>query len=380
MEFFPDFPPNAITGSLGDLARAFGRGTEIPEAFLFVTALTLLGSTCAQDLTLDNSNNIEPRLFTILLGSSGDTKKSSAVRRIHDFFAALFAGSPPFVVWGVGSGEGLARELEAGKPLLLAYDELSGFINKTAIKGSSLLPMVTSLFEGHDWDNCVKDPTSSTRVRDARLSLIGCCTTNTYARVWTPESVAIGLTNRLFVVAADPKARVAWPESPAQDELDAIGDKITKQVKRLRGGRLKLTISEPAKNHWENWCKALPSGEHSRRIDTIGFRLMPLIALTTDKAEIDLETIEVVTSILDYELIVRKLTDPIDCDTRIAEIEEKIRRVLSVKPALDSELKRRCNYVRVGIYWFNLALKNLAEGREIYQKTDKVWRLVGGPK
>ena len=58
---------------------------------------------------------------------------------------------------------------------------------------------------------------------------------------------------------------------------------------------------------------------------------MSILALTNDKDEVDLEIVEMVIAILDYELRVRILTDPIDADNAIARMEESIRRQLKRK-------------------------------------------------
>jgi len=274
-----------------------------------------------------------------------------------EFFEKLWGtGSGPHVVWGAGSAEGLARELSTNQNLVLAYDELCTFVDKSKVQGSVLLPMMASLFEGHNWDNPTKDATKSVSVRDARVSLIGCCTTDTYSRMWTPEAIAIGFPNRLFVVGADRIRKVAWPEAPDPAELKAIADRITGQMKKLP---LKLDIGPAAKIRWTEWYEDLPSSEHTRRLDTIGFRLLALIALTTDKDHVDLETVETVVSMLDYELEIRRITDPIDADNAIAKLEEKVRRALSLAPLPNRELQRRVHANRCGLWAYNTALQNL---------------------
>jgi len=56
------FPASAIVGSIGDLARAYARGTEVPEEFYVASGLTLMGDICS-DLTLNTGNEVEPRLY-----------------------------------------------------------------------------------------------------------------------------------------------------------------------------------------------------------------------------------------------------------------------------------------------------------------------------
>ena len=347
------FPQEALVGSLGDLAKTLAKGTEVPEEFYFACGLTMLGHAAGTGLTLAIGAAVEPRLFTVLLGESYSVKKSTAMRKTIDFFDKRLNESG--VLYGVGSAEGLLRELEANGNLVLAYDELRALVDKCGVKGSTLLPMVTSLFESNCWQNSTKNERHSTFVDNAHLSLLGCCTRETYEHIWRRDAIAIGLPNRLFVVNAEAKGKVAWPAKPDEERLDHIALEIKKQLRRLP---LELGMTQSAQALWEEWYNNLPCSEHVRRLDTIGFRLLALIALSTDKEEIDADTVQVVTSILNYELEMRILTDPIDTDNTIARLEEKIRRVLGQKgPMSERDLRRAIHADRDGLWAFTQAKK-----------------------
>jgi hypothetical protein len=76
--------------------------------------------------------------------------------------------------------------------------------------------------------------------------------------------------------------------------------------------------------------------------------------------------------LLNYELAVRRLYDPIDADNAIARMEESIRRVLSsYGPLTERDLKRRVAYQRAGVWVFNQALDNLLRSKEVRFLTDK---------
>jgi hypothetical protein len=66
-----------------------------------------------------------------------------------------------------------------------------------------------------------------------------------------------------------------------------------------------------------------------------------------------------------WQLNVRRLYDPIDAENKMAEMEEKIRRVLRSGPKTERELKQRTNYTRVGIWFFEKAKENLKRNKEI---------------
>jgi hypothetical protein len=191
--------------------------------------------------------------------------------------------------------------------------------------------------------------------------------------MWTNDAIAIGLPNRLFVVSADRKERVAWPEAPDQLKLDDVRGRIQKQIERLP---LTFDITSEGRAAWEEWYKGLPPSEHAKRLDTIGFRLLGLIALTTDKDSVDLETVRTVTAILEYEFNIRRLTDPIDADNKIARLEEGARRVLStVGPLNKRDLRRRVHADRLGLWAFDTAIANLVRAGDI-EVEGKVFRIA----
>jgi len=377
------FPSTSIVGSIGDFAREFAKGTEVPEEFYFVAGLTMFAATCSADLSVSVGMDVDTRFYTMLLGDSYSVKKSTAMRNAINFFSSLKSGRLPHVVHGVGSAEGLARELGENPRLVLALDEFRSFLDKTKVQSSVLLPMAASLFEGSRWDNATKDKTACVQVADAHLSIIGCCTTDTYETMWNQEAISIGFPNRLFLVNAEAKPKVAWPEPASEGVLRNIRTRIQQQLANLPRS---YEISPDARQAWENWYKCVPESIHAKRLDTIGMRLLPVFALSMDKGLIDLEVVYHVTAILDYEFRLRMLTDPIDADNHVAKLEEKIRRTLRSKGAQSRrDLRRAVHADRVGIWAFDQALRNLVkvndmtQQKDCYQLTDEVLAAESSP-
>ena len=368
------FPAQAIVGSLGRLARELASGTEVPEEFIFACGLTVLGAMCSGELTINLGVEVDPRLYTVLLGSSYDVKKSTALKKTIEFFESLGSSRMPRIMYGVGSAEGLARYLYDHGKVLLAYDELRAFVDKTKVQTSVLLPLTASLYEQHHWENATKESDHDLVIENGRLSILGCCTTDTYEQMWTSEAVSIGFPNRLFVVGADRRCKVAWPQPPDQGRLAGIRSELLQQLGRLP---LALEITPDAKGAWEELYQGLPPSEHVKRLDTTGFRLLALVALTTGRTAIDSQTVAIVRLILDYELKMRELTDPIDADNLIAKLEEKIRRTLAHKgPMKARDLKKAVNANRTGLWAFDRAIQNLSAAQDIRQCTTGVWELV----
>jgi hypothetical protein len=345
-------------GTIGEFAKFMAADSEVPEEFYFAAGLTFLGHVCGANIRLANSLDVRPQLYTVLLGDSGEVKKSTAMRKTREFFESLGLDNLPQLSLGVGSAEGLAKNLSSHQDLLLAYDELRSFIDKCGVQTSVLLPMVTSLYEQTGYQNTTKS--SNVVVNDAHLSLLGCCTSDTYADMWTPAAISIGLPNRLFVVKGDARSRVAWPKPKPEAEMARLRDLVKSQVPT---GPTDFSISPEGSELWTRWYESRPRSVHATRLDTIGFRLMGLLAVTMDKGEIDSAVVSVVTKILDYEYRVRVATDPINADNKIAGLEQKIRNALSLNRNCwvpERELRQKTHADRTGLFYFNCALKNLA--------------------
>jgi hypothetical protein len=340
--------------------------------------LTYLGAVLADKVTIASELRPSPRLYTVLLGESANARKSAAL----DFVDRLFREVVNINVhYGLGSAEGLAQELESddGSPrsLLLHCDELKLLVDKASQDGSVALPMLTTLFERTMFDNTTK--TKKIRVRNGYLSLVAACTTETYQRMWHPSFRDIGFINRLFLVHADAQRRFFSPKPvpesqrhKLQDELLELVGAITATVE-ARKRPIELQFEPEAERILQDWYLSLPDSVHTRRLETYGLRLCILLELSQGETRrITKETALAVKDLLNYELAVRRLYDPIDADNAIARLEESIRRVLATYgPLTERDLKRRVAYQRAGVWVFNQALDNLLRSKEVRFLSDK---------
>jgi len=372
----PSFPQSAMIGSLGDLARELGKDNEVPEEFLFADALTVAGTVMSGRFVLDLGLESDTRLYTVTVGESADTKKTTAQRKITRFFTSM--NIPDWsICHGVGSAEGLTKALNNCSRVVLAIDELKQLLQKTQIRGSVLLPMITSLYERTDYENYTKE--AAILLDDARLCIMANSTLDTYESLWDHESLAIGLVNRLYLVTNGARPRVARPKPPNALALQNLSERIHKQLTCPPTNPYKFT--QEADDSWAAWYERLPKSEFAKRLDGLGFRLMPILTATCDKTEVDGEIISMVTSMLDHELEVRKALQPIDADNAIAKMEQKVVRVLDIHGPLDRRnLAKYCNAHRTGDWIFRTALENMMNVKVVsfdtrlghYRLTDQV--------
>ena len=361
-----------MTSVAGDFAETYSSYLEVPKHFLYMAFLTCLGSILANRLRLASELDTQPRLYTILLGESADDRKSTALIKTVKFFQEAMEYFP--VCTGIGSAEGLGMRLKKSSNLLLSLDEFKGFINKSKIEASVLLPMVNSLFEMNSYEAHTKS--SSIEVPNAFLSLLAASTVQTWEKIWTPAFTDIGFYNRLWLVPGTGKRKFSLPAKIPQEKKQALRNGLVDILKCV-GPAMELDLTDEAKELYQAWYMDLEPSIHAKRLDTYTMRLMPLIAINEFKDEVDKETVQKVIALANWQLEVRRLHDPVDAENNVAKLEELIRRALTRGPKSDRDLKRNTNANRVGLWYYGMAIGNLQKANEIiWCKKGRSWRLA----
>ena len=368
------FPTDIISGVAGEFARLYSAHMEPPIEFFYIAFLTCLGNVLADRLTLASEIQQQPRMYTVLLGESADERKSTAIQKVTKFFEEFLGGSIAeslrecgyyfCVSWGVGSAEGLQKALEEANKTLLGIDELKAFVGKCKTPGSVLLPVVNTLYEKNESDNRTK--TTNVVLRDVYLSVLAACTAKTYEEIWDSTFTAIGFTNRLFIVPGRGRKRFSIPRQIPEEKKILVMHLLYGVIHLAEQIRM-LPITENARNKYDQWYMNLESSVHTKRLDTYALRLMSLLAVNDFKVEVDEETVDKVLALVNWQLAVRRQYDPIDADTIVAKLEEKVRRHLSIKgPLTERDLRRFTNADKAVIWAFRLAKKNLAVVGDIF--------------
>jgi hypothetical protein len=101
-------PAEALVGLGQQFADLYARYLEVPRSFLYFGFLTYFGALTAKMITLESELSPEPRLYTVVIGDSADTRKSTGLRKTDEFFRSLGTPWSVPVLFGVGSAEGMA--------------------------------------------------------------------------------------------------------------------------------------------------------------------------------------------------------------------------------------------------------------------------------
>ncbi len=367
------FPVHIMTGAAGYFSDVMAGCMEPPRHFFFLAYLTCLGNILQN--TLKTELYPQGRLYTVILGESADDRKSTAISKTVTFFQKTISTFK--ACFGVGSAEGLQRlflkDASDGTPssVLLVLDELKAFVGKCKTDGSILLPMACTMFETNRYESHTKD--REFILTNAYLSILAASTIETYERTWDSAFQDIGMTNRLFIVPGAGRRLHAIPGQVPGHEWETMKSDLGK-ILRAASITPEFEITPAARALYEAWYFNLEQSIHTKRLDTYALRFMILLTVNAGKSEVDESTVQDVIDLMNWQLQARRLHDPIDADSAVAKIEEKIRRVLGAGLRTDYELKRAVHYSRVGTWVFSNAIRNLTRGGEIqFYKATKQW-------
>ncbi len=363
------FPYNVISGAAGEYAKLYNSYLEPPLEFFYMSYLTCLGSAVADKITIASELKPQPRLYTLLLGESADDRKSTAIKYTIAFFKNYINACK-----GVGSGEGLMKQMKKNPNTLLYFDEFKQFVSKSTISSSVLLPYVATLFEDNEVENVIK--TSEVEIKNGYLTMLAASTIETYERTWESSFTDIGFNNRLFLVPGSGIKQSFLPEKIP----DSVKQRLLEELGSLIGrvsNKFEYEIADDVRKKMQTWYLAMSPSEHNKRLDGYAHRLMCLLALNEKRDIIDMDIANKVIKLIDWQFIVRQMYDPIDADNATAKMEVRIRRqLINGNELTERELKRNCHSERSGLYIFNNALTNLRGAKEIERTKDGLYRLV----
>lgn len=358
------FPAETIQGVCKEFADIYSSYLESPWQFFVIAFLNILGCMLSDRITLKSQLIVQPRLYAVLLGESGDTRKSEAIKQTVRYFDTHFPNQDIGFCFGVGSAEGLAVFLNEHSRTILIFDELKTFVNKSNIDGAILLPAITTLFESNKFHSQTKQ--HKIELNDIYLSMLSASTLDTFERMFTPAFRDIGFLNRLFLVPGDSERKYAIPGEIPIYSQNTIADHLRENLRRIPASGV-IDINKGASALFSEWYKSPDNkGLYSTRLEAYGLRLLELFAVNEGKSAINEDMVERVIKILNWQRLVREVYDPDDSENVVAKLEAKIKKTLLISPCDKRTIMRRANANRYGTYFFNMALNNLRDEKIIF--------------
>ena len=392
---FLEFPKEAHIGILGDFADLYSKHYESPKEFFFFDAVVVAAIILSGRVRAD-FGDLEPhtRLYGFKIGPSGTSKKSSSFKMAKKFVTNAVSqatGDDMFatneqaaqdealrVLSGAGSGEGLAVALTRNRRVLLYFDEFERFLKKAGADSSILGMIVNELFESLEFSNVTRD--RDTHLSDAHLGFATNMSLEQFESVsGVNQLVEIGLWNRTMFIVANRRQKCPTILPPNKAIVEQLTTKLANVLSPYLSSREEkiLPLTAEAKALWATIDDVIGTDEDTTRLDTIGMRVMAVLAVTSGKNEIDAEVIRATFAWLKYQKTIRQRYKPSQAETNDAKIEAAILKQLKQRgPLANRDLEKYTNASRYGTPAFKKIREALeGEGKITRGKIDKLWRM-----
>jgi len=370
------FPHNAIKGYVQRVADLFATSLESPYPFWVFNAAVCLGNILASRVRLRTSLFPYPTMYVICLGPSGETRKSESGKQMVRFFGIWDRKRRHYekvgpeeiapylrVVHGIGSAEGLMESLKTAPNCLVFFDELRSFVQKCQVQGSNLLQIVNTLFDDTHYQNIVKKKTQE--VMNAKLSIIGCSTVETWNSMFTSAFINIGFINRLWLVPGEGKRKEFLPPEIPKYKVDLLYSRLHGIFDQFPSGTA-LELDLDAYDLLQEWYMSCKSGDSTKRLETYGLRILMIMALSEKKHNIDAEMAGRCIQLLEWQKEVREVYHPVEFVNASAQIENLIRKCVMARSGITKKnLLLQIGSNRFEIQKVDRAILSLVENKEI---------------
>jgi hypothetical protein len=276
-EEIPLWPADSIEGDyIADLTFELYDQTAIPPQFLRETINLALGALIEGRVGFPHHLRLPTRRYLALVSETaqqckgeswnrvcGSTPEGGALRSLLET-----AGVSVLTGAGIGSGQYLAKELQANPRALIHWDETTGFFAQTGMQNSTLTSVLKSLFEGSScWAGSLTNKKFGTD--EASLSVLLHSTRKSFVEGFKLRSgIGDGLLSRFTLVySAGMPACPLWRERNFAEErrlAELIVGLIPQQFQPLG-------IEAQAQERFIEFARAVlaphhPHFDHARRL------------------------------------------------------------------------------------------------------------------
>jgi hypothetical protein len=233
---------------------------EIPNNFHLACFLTAVGTALCHSVYFNiiRAENLYPNLWSVLVGTSGDPRKGTAMRGILQVLRDAQIYIP--TMSSLDSAEGLGRKLlklqgEDAKnyvPLMISLSELRSFIDKASKEGTrNLIPKMCECYDGTPFEvNTTKDPII---IPEAFAGLIG-GTSLAYTETMKQSDLEGGLGNRICFIPGEPQKRKAEAPDPEEPAYSNFTNNLAGIIDYWKmQGTTRLRFDEPTRELWRGF-------------------------------------------------------------------------------------------------------------------------------
>src|SRR5262249_9173145 len=169
------FPEEAWQGPFKIWRDIVSPATEAPEEYLWAACLITIGLVLGRSIVLRNPRSLFPNFFVLLLGQTGDDRKSTALDFSLEALFHVGLKDSVHVLHGIQSSESIFDSLGRGEgaKTLAHIDELRSLLGVTRRTGAGeIIPRLGSLYYCPYQDSLDRHGEASTIITKPFLSLI----------------------------------------------------------------------------------------------------------------------------------------------------------------------------------------------------------------
>jgi hypothetical protein len=383
----PVLPEAAWPEAALQYREAIARTTNAPDSFHLGSFLAGIGAALGRRVWTTVSEPIFPSMFMVLVGSSGLSRKGTAMKKAMRIIEA--ANLPLEVLRSLDTAEGLVRSLlpaqgkdieqQARRPVIFHMSELRTFLNKAGKKG--LENVIPKLCEALDGDKLESNSIMSPGVIPEPFVAAVAGSSKPYVKAFRRDDLEGGLGRRMIFVYGEPKRRIAKPPRPAEPHYSNTVAAVRSAVRFwIDNGPYEMDLTPAADKQWvgffeEELPKYLPEDEF---LQTIGngadhaCMKVALIAAALDRSrKIDLKHILAGVAFAKYAVdCLRFVFDEYDVPRWVRD-ERKILEAVQKRPKGIRRRRLQQNFKRLGAEEFNRHVRALIESRLVRQDFDE---------
>ena len=213
-----DFPEAAWAGLFGQWRDMVGNKTEAPFPYLWAAFLQAVGLMVGRSVWRESPRPLYPNFFVLLLGQTGDSRKSTVEWFEHQLLTHL--GVDVEILFGIVSTEGIIERLaqREGVKALGYSDEFRSLLSVAKRKGTQdILPRLQSLYSCPEKESVDRRQAPATAINPF-FSLLAATPQDFIVDLIGELEVRGGFLNRFLIITGEeqpPKPIVSQP-TPAE--------------------------------------------------------------------------------------------------------------------------------------------------------------------
>jgi hypothetical protein len=212
------FPEVAWKGPFGAWREVVFGSTEAPAEYLWASCLIVIGLIFGRSIRFENPRPLYPNFYVLILGATGDDRKSTALTFAQDALYFLGLGDQVEVLSGIQSSEAIYESLSKvdGARALAYCDELRSLLTVAQRKGQrDIIPRLGSLYYCPKKDSLNRSE-DSTVITNPFFSLIAATPAAYVHDLLTHLEIEGGFLNRFLTVTGNVRPWLSRARPPSR--------------------------------------------------------------------------------------------------------------------------------------------------------------------